>query len=69
MQLLHCNTKVKLFTFLWFSLEAEVATPMSFEDAMFMGRTGRTFQSSPYSRQRSTIVSGRSYELDEEDWC
>ncbi|XP_031638409.1 voltage-dependent calcium channel type A subunit alpha-1-like isoform X2 [Contarinia nasturtii] len=49
-------------------LEVEADTPMSFEDAMVMGRTGRSFASTSLNRQRSTIVS-RNYDLDEEDWC
>lgn len=53
-------------------VEATPSSPMSFEDAIFMGRTGRNIPSTSINGHRtktSTIVSGRNFDLDEEDWC
>lgn len=59
--------------FFIFSLKAEtspVGTPLSFEDAYLMGRTGRNLPSiNDLKIKSSTIVSGRNIDLDEEDWC
>lgn len=56
-----------------FSLKAEtspVGTPLSFEEAFLMGRTGRGIPSIIDPKMKSsTIVSGRNIDLDEEDWC
>lgn len=55
------------------SLKAEtspVGTPLSFEDAYLMGRTGRGLPPiNDHKMKSSTIVSGRNIDLDEEDWC
>lgn len=52
-------------------MEAEETTPLSFDGALFMGRTGRMLPPSKNGRKlkTSTIVKGRNIDLDEEDWC
>lgn len=44
--------------------------PLSFEEAFLLGRSGGVPASINDQRVKSsTIVSGRNFELDEEDWC
>lgn len=54
------------------AVEATPCTPLSFEDALFMGRTGRVLPSTTingFSQQRRSLMKGKSFEIDEEDWC
>lgn len=50
------------------AVTSPVGTPLSFEDAFLMGRTGRGLYNDQKMKS-STIVSGRNIDLDEEDWC
>lgn len=51
--------------------EATPSTPLSFEDALMMSRTGRNYPSVPTNTYKTTAttIRSRDFDLNEEDWC